>query len=106
MDDQDRMAAKAAVTRVLVDAASKGELEAELYPRRELDIFGGLLRPVIPMPQEQHRLLRAVAIKRAQKIPGEQPSIGAVVQELIERHRAELEREAGTLFKRELSKKR
>jgi hypothetical protein len=78
----------------------------ELYPKRSLDPFDGHVRPEIPMHRDQHRLLRAVAIKRAQKIPGEEPSIGAVIQELIERHRAELEREAGALHKRELAKKR
>jgi hypothetical protein len=53
----------------------------------------------------RHRLLRAVAIKRSQKIPGEQPSIGAVLEDLVARYRGELEREAGAIFKRELRKK-
>jgi hypothetical protein len=68
--------------------------------------FDGLDRPAIPMRRETHRLLRAVAIKRAKKIPGEVPSIGSVIEELVQRHHTELEREAGALFKRELAKKR
>jgi hypothetical protein len=55
---------------------------------------------------ETHRLLRAVAIKRAANAPAGQPSIGAVVEDLVERCRGDLEREAGALFKRELAKKR
>lgn len=77
--------------------------EAELTPRRDFD---GLLRPAIPMRQETHRLLRAVAIRRAKKVPGEVPSIGAIIEELVERARPELEREAGALLKRELNKKK
>jgi hypothetical protein len=76
--------------------------EEELHPKPRLD---GMLRPCVLMRREHHRLLRAVALKRAQKAPGEQPSIGAVLGELIERYRSELKREAGALFKRELAKK-
>lgn len=58
----------------------------------------------VPMTLETHRLLRAVAIKRA-KETGEEPSISAVVEELVERARPDLLREAGARFKRELAKK-
>jgi hypothetical protein len=59
----------------------------------------------IPMKTETHRLLRAVAIKRA-KESGAGPSVGDVVEWLVERARPDLLREAGALFKRELAKKR
>jgi hypothetical protein len=78
--------------------------EAELRPLR--DPIDGFEQPVIRMTRETYRLLRAVAIKRTAKIPGETPSTGAVVEGLIELHRADLEREAGALLKRELAKKR
>ena len=58
------------------------------------------------MSQETHRLLRAVAIKRAKKIPGEQPSIGAVIEDVVQRSLQKLTREAGALLKREMAKKR
>jgi hypothetical protein len=88
---------------VFDDAAFKMAREAELRPGLSLD---GLLRPSIPMRQETHRLLRAVAIKRAKKVPGEQPSIGAIVEGLVEASRPALEKEAGAILGRELAKKR
>jgi hypothetical protein len=72
----------------------------------ELHSSDGLVRPCIPLQRETHRLLRAVAIKRSRKIPGGPPSIAAVVEELVDRSRGDLEREAGAIFKRELAKKR
>ncbi len=86
------------------DRLYKEARDGELHPGPSR--FDGLDRPAIPMKRETHRLLRAVAIKRARKIPGESPSVGALVEELVQRHQVELEREAGALFKRELAKKR
>jgi hypothetical protein len=59
----------------------------------------------VPMTLETHRLLRAVAIKRT-KETGEEPSISAVIEGLVEHARTDLLREAGAKFKRELAKKK
>ncbi len=52
------------------------------------------LTTAIVIPRSTWRLLRAVAFKRAQE-QGGRPSVSALVMELVERHRKELEKEAG-----------
>jgi hypothetical protein len=91
-------------SRAFVESETKREIASELHPKTGwLDVF---LRTEIPMTKETHRLLRAVAKKRAAKIPGEQPSIGALIEELVDARREDLKREAGALYKKELAKKR
>lgn len=90
--------------RSFVESETQREIASELHPKTgRLDVF---LRTEIPMTKETHRLLRAVAMKRAAKIPGEQPSIGALVEELVDGRRDDLKREAGALYRKELAKKR
>lgn len=48
----------------------------------------------IHIPAEVHRLVRAAAFARANKRGG-RPSASAIYAELVEKHREELEREAG-----------
>ncbi len=52
----------------------------------------------IHIPKDTHELLRAVAFKRAQK-DGGRASVSALLVELVEQHRKELEAEAsGPLY--------
>ncbi len=55
---------------------------------------GETLTTAIVIPRSNWRLLRVVAFKRAQE-QGDWPSVSALVMELVERHRKELEKEAG-----------
>ncbi len=55
---------------------------------------GETLTTAIVIPRSTWRLLRAVAFKRAQE-QGGRPSVSALVLELVDRHRKELEKEAG-----------
>ncbi len=55
---------------------------------------GKTLTTAIVIPRSTWRLLRAVAFKHAQE-QGDWPSVSALVLELVERHRKELEKEAG-----------
>ncbi len=53
-----------------------------------------MLTTAIHIPRSTWRLLRAVAFKRAQE-GGGRPSVSALLAELAEQHRKELEEEAG-----------
>jgi hypothetical protein len=53
------------------------------------------LTTAIHLPRATWTLLRAVAFKRAQT-QGGRASVSSLLVELVERHRAELEQEAGT----------
>jgi hypothetical protein len=58
---------------------------------------GETLTIAIGVPRSTLRLLRAVAFKRAQE-QGGRPSVSALVAEIVERHRKELEKEAGAFL--------
>jgi hypothetical protein len=47
----------------------------------------------IHLPKEMLTLLRIAAIKRAER-EGGRPSVSTVIRDLLERHRAEIEKEA------------
>jgi hypothetical protein len=91
-----------AIKRTMERCVRISDKDAEFRP----EIRGNSVQPKITLNVETHRLLRAVALKRAQKNPGEEPSISAVLEELVERSRPDLEREAGAMLKKELAKKR
>lgn len=55
---------------------------------------GESMTTAIVLPKRTHELLRAVALKRA--AAGGRLSVSAVIVDLAEKHRGELEREAGT----------
>ena len=55
---------------------------------------GEMKTTAINIPVDTWTMLRAVAFARAQET-GERPSVSALITELAEHHRAELEREAG-----------
>ncbi len=63
-----------------------------LYGR--LSAVGKMKTTAINIPVDTWTMLRAVAFARAQAT-GERPSVSALLTELAEQHRAELEREAG-----------
>ena len=56
-----------------------------------------MLTTAIHIPRSTHKLLRAVAFKRANDAGG-RASVSALLVELAERHRKELEEEAGPLL--------
>ena len=63
----------------------------------EADVGRGaedMLTTAIHIPRATHKLLRAVAFKRAQEHGG-RPSVSALLTELAEQHRDELTAEAG-----------
>ena len=53
-----------------------------------------MLTTAIHIPRATHKLLRAVAFKRAQERGG-RPSVSALLTQLAEQHRDELTKEAG-----------
>ncbi len=55
---------------------------------------GKMKTTAINIPVDTWTMLRAVAFARAQET-GERPSVNALLTELAEQHRAELEKEAG-----------
>ncbi len=55
---------------------------------------GEMKTTAINIPVDTWTMLRAVAFARAQET-GERPSVSALITELAELHRAELEKEAG-----------
>ncbi len=55
---------------------------------------GKMKTTAINIPVDTWTMLRAVAFARAQET-GERPSVSALITELAEQHRAELEKEAG-----------
>ena len=55
---------------------------------------GKMKTTAINIPVDTWTMLRAVAFARAQETGG-RPSVSALITELAERHRAELEKEAG-----------
>jgi hypothetical protein len=59
----------------------------------EPEAKGGNMTTAIVLPKRTHDLLRAVALKRA--AAGGRLSVSAVIVDLAEKHRGELEREAG-----------
>ncbi len=64
-----------------------GEAKAPKQP-------GKMKTTAINIPVDTWTMLRAVAFARAQET-GERPSVSALITELAEQHRAELEKEAG-----------
>ena len=57
---------------------------------------GGDVRAVsIALPPDDLKLLRRVAIERADRAGGGRPSVSSIIRDLVDRHRAELEKEAG-----------
>ena len=56
--------------------------------------IGATMTPGLNLPVGTHDLLRSVAFARAKR-QGGRPSVSAIIVELVERHRAELEKEAG-----------
>jgi hypothetical protein len=71
----------------LAAAVKRGEPEAE--PKN------GSLTTAIVIQKRTYDLVRAVALRRA--MAGGRLSVSAVISDLIEKHRHELEREAGEL---------
>ena len=55
---------------------------------------GKMKTTAINIPVDTWMMLRAAAFARAQET-GERPSVSALITELAEQHRAELEKEAG-----------
>jgi hypothetical protein len=54
---------------------------------------GPMITTAVHIPKAVHSLLRRVAVERA-NLHGGRPSVSAVLTDLVQRHRAELEREA------------
>ncbi len=69
-------------------------------PRKAMPLYGRLRAvgkmktTAINIPVDTWTMLRAVAFARAQET-GERPSVSALITELAEQRRAELEKEAG-----------
>ena len=49
----------------------------------------------IALPSDDLKLLRRVAIERADRAGGGRPSVSSVIRGLVDQHRRELEKEAG-----------
>lgn len=83
------MSKRAALTTMKLAAAAKsrGATEPAKPPREET------MTTAIVLPKKTYALLRAVALERATS--GGRLSVSAVIVELAERHRGELERETG-----------
>lgn len=82
------MSRRASLTTMKLAAAAKSRGAAEPKPPKP-----ETMTTAIVLPKRTHELLRAVALKRA--AAGGRLSVSAVIADLTERHRAELEREAG-----------
>ena len=86
----------------IVDNMRVSKVDKELARRAGEPVAGPGMSPnvrlmkttAINIPTTTWTLLRAVAFARAQAT-GERPSVSALITELTEQHRAELEREAG-----------
>lgn len=76
---------KSLSTMQLASAAKRGVAE---LPKKET------MTTAIVLSKDTHALLRAVALKRAAS--GGRLSVSAVIEDLAEKHRGELEREART----------
>jgi hypothetical protein len=85
--------AAAAAAEVKAEAPARANLMASDGPRAVPVDLGDKATTAIHIPKQTWDLLRRVAYKRALATGG-RPSVSALVAELVERHRAELEAEA------------
>ncbi len=69
-------------------------VEAPAPPRRDRALTDASATTAIHIPKADLALLRRVAVERANR-DGGRPSVSDVIRDLVEMHRAELEREAG-----------
>lgn len=75
-------------------AKPENPLAPPLSPgKRNRDLTDASATTAVHIPKDQLALLRRVAVERANR-EGGRPSVSNVLRDLIERHRAELEREA------------
>lgn len=85
---------KAAADKVEAEGASPPPAPTpEAAARRFSREPTGMTTTAIHIPHEALALLRLVAVQRANR-EGGRPSVSAVLTDLVEQHRAELEREA------------
>lgn len=93
---KDRAAAATVAAQPPVPAPdlALGEPTPALAPRRSRALTDGSATTAIHIRREDLALLRRVAVERANRNGG-RPSVSDVLRELIDRHRAELEAEAG-----------
>ena len=75
----------------------EGVLGMAAQAKEKTETGGDYLTTAIHIPRDTHRLLRAVAFKRAQAAGG-RASVSAIITQLVEDHREELTREAGALL--------
>jgi len=61
----------------------------------DVEDHGELLTTALVIDEEMHRILQAVALKRAKRGEGGRPSASKLVRGILDKHRAALIKEAG-----------
>ena len=88
------MARKGSLIAGMLAAKDQVAAEAQVPSSAPLERTAGpMITTAVHIPKAVHSLLRRVAVERANLLGG-RPSVSAVLTDLVQRHRAELEQEA------------